>query len=405
MAAAMIRTLPKVLRRNFVPAPDFARAFAEAHGPVDAYTDAFAGALARFLKRMTGVEVAGGDFDETALEPHLRANLRLLDGDGRSVLAESRDLGELRERFGPRAREAFAARASEGLAQGGLMDFPDEPIPESVPGAGGVPAYPALHDDGDHASLDVHADRDEARRHHPRGVRRLLMLALADRMRQARKQLPVPPKTALLYAAIESAAPRASGRPADHLREDLVDGAFAALAADGLGDIRDVAAFAARSDAIGKALFGEAMARLQQAETILGLVAEVRARLDSKLIGWARGNLDDMQAQLGALVPPGFLRDVPAQALAEYPRYLRALATRAERALNDPSRDQQRMLEIRPFAQAMAEAAADGRAGDPEWQALRWDIEELRVSLFAQELGAKGGVSPKKLAARLARLS
>jgi ATP-dependent helicase HrpA len=147
------------------------------------------------------------------------------------------------------------------------------------------------------------------------------------------------------------------------------------------------------------------MARLQQAETILGLVAEVRARLDSKLIGWARGNLDDMQAQLGALVPPGFLRDVPAQALAEYPRYLRALATRAQRALNDPSRDQQRMLEIRPFAQALAEAAADGRAGDPEWQALRWDIEELRVSLFAQELGAKGGVSPKKLAARLARLS
>ncbi|MGN7724294.1 DUF3418 domain-containing protein [Luteimonas sp. 22616] len=405
-AAGMIRTLPKSLRRNFVPAPDFARAFADAHGIADATTDAFAGALARFLKRMTGVEVAGGDFDETALEPHLRANLRLLDADGRSVLAESRDLDDLRERFGARARGAFAARASEGLAQGGLTEFPGDPIPESVPGAGGVPAYPALHDDGDTVSLGVHAGRDEARRHHPRGVRRLLVLALADRMRQARKQLPVPPKTALLYAAIESAAPRASqpGRSADHLREDLVDGAFAALAADGLGDIRDAAAFAARQDAIAKALFGEAMERLRQAETILGLVAEVRARLDSKLVGWARGNLDDMQAQLAALVLPGFLRDVPAQALAEYPRYLRALATRAQRALNDPTRDQQRMLELKPFADALAEATADARAGDTEWQALRWDIEELRVSLFAQELGAKGGVSPKKLAARLARL-
>src|SRR5690606_28559113 len=129
------------------------------------------------------------------------------------------------------------------------------------------------------------------------------------------------------------------GRPVAPLREDRVEAAFTALATDGLDDIRGPAAFAARRDAIGKALFGEAMARLRQAETILGLVAEVRAKLDSRLIGWARGNLDDMQAQLAALVPPGFLRDVPAPALAEYPRYLKALATRAQRALNDPSRD------------------------------------------------------------------
>src|SRR3546814_1256760 len=181
----MIRTLPKALRRNFVPAPDFARAFAEAHGRADAEADAFADTLARFLKRMTGAEVTGGDFEESAGEPHLRANRRLLDADGRSVLAESRDLDEMRARCGARARDAFAARASEGLAQGGLTEFPAEPIPESVPGAGGVPAYPALHDHGDSVSLDVHADRDQARRHHPRGVYRLLVLALVDRMRRS----------------------------------------------------------------------------------------------------------------------------------------------------------------------------------------------------------------------------
>src|SRR5690606_3760361 len=78
-AAALIRSLPKALRRNFVPAPDFARAFAEAHAGGEA--DAFAGALARFLQRLTGVAVAAVDFDEAALEPHLRANLRLLDRD------------------------------------------------------------------------------------------------------------------------------------------------------------------------------------------------------------------------------------------------------------------------------------------------------------------------------------
>jgi len=145
------------------------------------------------------------------------------------------------------------------------------------------------------------------------------------------------------------------------------------------------------------------MRRLQQAEAVLSLVADVRARLDSKLIGWASGNLDDMRAQLAALTPPGFLRTVPADVLSEYPRYLKALALRAERALRDPVRDQARMLELKPFADALTEAREQDRdaAG---WQALRWDLEELRVSLFAQELGAKGGVSAKKLAARLAQL-
>src|SRR3546814_20308932 len=94
------------------------------------------------------------------------------------------------------------------------------------------------------------------------------------------------------------------------------------------------------------------MARLQQAESILGLVADVRARLDGKLLGWARGNLDDMQAQLAALVPAGFLRTVPGVALAEYPRYLRALVLRAERALRHPARDQARMPALQPFPSA-----------------------------------------------------
>ena len=405
-AAALIRSLPKALRRNFVPAPDFAAAFAQAHGEDE--PDSFAGTLARFLKRMTGVEIGATDFDESAIDAHLHANLSLFEPDGSPggsgpLLEESRDLAGLRVRHGSRAAAAFAARAAEGLARERLLAFPDVAIPDSVPGVGGVPAYPALHDDGDSVSLAVHADPADARHHHPLGVRRLLAIALADRMRQARKQLPVAAKTALLYAAIESAAPRAAqaGRPADHLREDLVDGAFAALAARDLLHVRDAAAFARLCDEVGAALFGEATRRLQQAEAILSLVAEARARLESKLVGWARGNLDDMQAQLAALVPPGFLRDVPATALAEYPRYLKALLLRAGRALSDPVRDQQRMLELKPFADALSAAE---HPADPGWQALRWELEELRVSLFAQELGAKGGVSPKKLAARVASL-
>lgn len=406
-AAALIKSLPKALRRNFVPAPDFARAFAEAHPQPEA--DRIEGTLARFLHRLTGVELPVAEFRPDQLEPHLHANLRLLEG--KTVLAESRDLDALREDFGQRAAQAFARHAARGMAQAGLTAFPEQPVPMAVPGAGGVPAYPALRDEGDAVALAVHAQREVAERLHPQGVRRLLAIALADKCKQARRQLPIQPKTSLLYAAIAasgrrtaaaSAAPRPDGlKDADRLRADLVDGAFDALTARGLLEIRDAAAFARRRDAVAAALFGEAMRRLAQAEGILALVAEVRAQLESPLVGWARANLDDMHAHLAALASPGFLRTLPAEALAEYPRYLKALSLRAERALRDPAKDQARMLEIKPFEEALAAAAAE----DPEAQALRWELEELRVSLFAQDLGVKGRVSPRRMALRLQRLS
>ncbi|WP_222565177.1 ATP-dependent RNA helicase HrpA [Novilysobacter antarcticus] len=407
-ATALIRGLPKAQRRNYVPAPDFARAFHEAFPePQDA---PLTEVLARFLGKVTGSALDAGEFDESVLEPHLRVNLRLLgaaDERQRSadiVLAESRDLQELRTRFGERAAKAFAARAAKGMGQRGLVRFPDEAIPASVPGVAGMPAFPALHDDGDSASLRVHADRAKAERAHPGGVRRLLWLALADARKQARKQLPVSAKLGLLYAAIEAAAPRTQAPPeGDRLRADLVDGAFASLVANDVADIRDPGAFEARRAEVAKALFGQSMQRLQQAEEILTAVSHARASLESPLIGWASGNLDDMRAQLAALTPAGFLRDVPADVLKEYPRYLKALALRGERALRDPTRDQARMLELTPFSDALAEAATRGELQQPGWQELRWQLEELRVSLFAQELGTRG-VSAKKLAAQLARL-
>ncbi|WP_421567613.1 ATP-dependent RNA helicase HrpA [Stenotrophomonas sp. PD6] len=391
-ASALIRSLPKAMRRNYVPAPDFGRAFAEAFPAPSA--DDLRGELARFLSRATGVPVAATDFDEAALDLHLRMNLRLHDAQG-TLLAASRDLDALRARFGEKAGDAFAARAGRALAAEGLRDFPATPIPLQVPGEAGVPAYPALVDAGETASLRIFADRNEALEQHPRGVRRLLEIGLAEKAKQARKQLPVPAKTGLLYAAIESQ---------ERLRGDLVDAAMNAVLADGLGEIRDPATFAKRRDAAGRELFGEAMARLKLAENILSHVAELKPLLESPLMGWARGNLDDLEQQLAGLVHPGFLRETPAHALAQYPRYLRAMILRSERAKRDPPRDQARMLELRPFIDALAEGQARGLRGRTPWQELRWDLEELRVSLFAQELGAKTGISAKKLAQRVAAL-
>ncbi len=406
-AAGLIRSLPKAMRRNYVPAPDFGRAFYEAFAQPSA--DAITGELARFLSRTTGAQVSALDFDEAALEPHLRMNLRLREeGLNGKVLAESRDLDELRARFGERASRAFAARAARALASGPreLREFPDEPLPLQVTGDAGVPGYPALVDEGEHAVMRVFADRAEAAAAHPRGVERLLRIALADKARQARKQLPVSPRLGLLYAAIEQfgQGPEARAKEKEQLRADLVEAALNAVLAEGLDGIRDRAAFQKRAEAAGRALFGEAMARLQLAEQILAAVAELKPKLEAPLMGWAGANLDDLRAQLEGLVHPGFLRHTPAAALAQFPRWLKGMALRAERALRDPARDQARMLEIKPFTDALERARAAGNADSPEWQALRWDLEELRISLFAQELGSRGGISPKKLAQRLATL-
>jgi ATP-dependent helicase HrpA len=384
-AAALIRGLPKSLRRNYVPAPDFARAFFQACPQPEA--DAIAGTLARFLTRTTGAPVVATDFDETAIEPHLRMNLRLAERDGK-ILALSRDLPALKEKFGERAERAFAERAGERLARDGLRKFPEQAIPSQVAGAAGVPAYPALVDEGDSVALRVFADADEARRQHVRGVRRLLEMALVDQVKQARKQLPVSPKLGLLYAAIESA---------ERLRADIVDAALNALLEHDL-DLRDKPAFDARLAAVGAQLFAEAMRRLQLAETILAAYAEIKPKLEAPLLGWARGNLDDLQTRLSELVHQGFLRTTPGDALAELPRYLKALRLRAERALADPVRDQARMLELQPFADALRRAESEKNSAHIDWQAFRWDLEELRVQTFAQELGTRRPVSAKKLA-------
>jgi len=413
-ATALIRGLPKALRRNFVPAPDFARAFALAYPNGDA--DSLPGALGRFLAKATGVEVTGLDFDEAALEPHLRMNLRVgeVEGPRFRVLGASRSLDELKARFGAEAEKAFAARAGERLAREGLREFPAEPIPVEIRGAGGLPAFPALVLDGEDVALRVLADREAAAQAHAGGVVRLAEIALADAVKQARKQLPLNPKTAMVYTAVASA---------EQLRADLVAKALAALlggggddagtagpaattlaSSSGLAAIRDREAFQRAIAAVKQKLFGEAMARLKVAEAALTQYAEIRPKLEAPVLGWAKANLDDLRAQLAGLVHPGFVRDTPPEAFDELPRYLKALGLRAERALRDPVRDQQRMLEVQPFAQALDDARRRGLALQPGWQALRWDLEELRVSLFAQELGTRRPVSAKRLARQLEAL-
>ncbi len=382
--AEAIRGLPKALRRNFVPAPDFARAFAEAEAPRD---EALFAALAGYLRRVTGVEVTAADFAEAALPPHLSMNFRIYDEKG-ATLVESRDLAAIQAQWTGAARVAFSQRADVELTREDVEAFDFEDIPGSIVSSGGLTAFPALVDLGESVALRVFERHDEAQSEHRRGVERLLRNALADRIKQARRQLPLNNALMLKWAAIGTA---------EALRTDLVEAALLELLATQDPDIRTRAAFERARETIARGLFPAAVERLTQAEAIIAAYAELQPLLQPPLMGFAKANYDDLREQLGELLFPGFLREVEKPRLAQFPRYLKAMRLRAERLRQDPARDQSRMLALQGYWRDYLKLRAE-RGGDAGLGELRWAIEELRVSTFAQELRTAEPVSPKRVA-------
>ncbi|MGE7138221.1 ATP-dependent RNA helicase HrpA [Luteibacter sp. NPDC031894] len=385
--AELIRSLPKALRRNFVPAPDFARAFVEAETPRDTPLVA---ALAGFLKRTTGVDVDAAAFADAELPPHLLMRYRVHDEDGRSV-AEGRDLAAIRAQWEGKAREAFSRKTDVELTREGIVAWDFEAIPPEVRSEGGLTAYPALVDLGEAVALRVFERADEAAEAHVAGVERLLRQALAPDFKRARRQLPIGNPLSLKYAPLGSV---------DGLREDLVEGGFADLLAERRLDTRTQAAFEALRAELARELFGAAVARQKLAEPIIEAQAELKPWMEPPLIGFAKASYDDLREQLAALLQPGFLRELPRERLAHYPRYLRAMRLRAERLRQDPARDQSRMLQVLPYWRALLNAGGTA-LDDTTWLELRWLLEEWRVSLFAQELKTAEPVSAKRLARAL----
>jgi len=393
--AELIRGLPKALRRNFVPAPDFARAFVEAESPRD---EPLAKALAAFLKRRTGVDIAAAEFSAVELPPHFRMRYRLHDGDVSSkpgkTLASGRDLAALRGQWEGQAREAFSRKTDIELTREDVASWDFEEIPAQVRSDGGLMAFPALVDLGDTVALRVFERSDEARAAHRQGVVRLLRNALASDMKQARRRLPIGNALALKYAPLGGV---------DGLREDLLEGGFGDLLERHELDVRTAGAFEKLRTQFSRELFGAGVERLKLAEPVIEAQAELKPWLQPPLMGFARASYDDLREQFDALLTPGFLRELPTARLAHYPRYLKAMRLRGERLRQDPAKDQQRMLQVMPYWRAWLQHRAAG-ADAADLAELRWLIEEWRVSLFAQELKTAEPVSAKRLAKALAAL-
>jgi ATP-dependent helicase HrpA len=382
--AELIRGLPKALRRNFVPAPDFARAFVEAEAPRD---EPLAKALAAFLQRTTGVSIDAGEFEPVELPLHLLMRFRVLD-EHQQPMAEGRHLAAIRAQWEGRAREAFSRKTDTELTREDITGWDFDAIPDHVRSEGGLVAFPALVDLGQAVALRVFERADEATAAHLLGVQRLLRQALAVEFKRVRRQLPIGNAMGLKYASIGGL---------ESLRDDLTEGAFDDLVAAHDLDARTHAQFEHLRAVFARELFGAAVSRLKLAEPIIEAQADLRPWLQPPLMGFARASYDDLREQLDALLPAGFLREWSTSRLAHLPRYLKAMRLRGERVRQDPARDQSRMLQVLPYWRALLNA---GKAAEhsPAWQELRWLLEEWRVSLFAQELKTAEPVSAKRLA-------
>ncbi len=385
LVTALIRSLPKELRRPLVPIPDVAGQVVQGLRP---RKGRLVDAVAREIERLRGVRVAAQDFDLARLPAHLRMSFCVEDEDGQ-VLARGEDLEALRAAVRPRLRAQLAA-ATAGVERSGLRDWTIAELPRTIElQTGGARAYPALVDEGETVGVRALETPEAQARAMLAGTRRLLALTVPSPIRAARRDLD------------RGAALTLAGAPhggAGALLHDAVVAALdAAIAAAG-GPAWDEAGWRALRARVAADLPEQTARIVGLAVEILDAARDVRLRLEALPADEAlRPARLDVAAQIGGLVYPGFLAATGADRLADVTRYLRGAQRRLERLPDAPAADRDRMAVLHELERDLRRRR---EAAGPCSAALRdvaWMLQELRVSQFAQGLGVRGQISTKRV--------
>ena len=391
MVTELIRSLPKQLRTTFVPVPDTARAVLPRLGPA---RGDLLDALGTELSRLGGVHIPRSAWDESRLPPYLRITFRVVE-DGR-VLAAGKDLDELRRQLRPRL-QATLSEAAAGITRAGLRTWDIGTLPR-VFSQGEVRAYPALADTGTAADVRLFETRAQADAAMLRGTRRLLLLQVPSGARAVASRLPVSAKLAMSRHPYPGTGA---------LLEDCAAAAADQVITEAGGPAWDEAGFtrlleAARANLAARtadvvALAARALAEAHQVETSL-------AGTPSPPV---RAAFADLRAQLTGLIYPGFIAATGARRLPDLVRYLRGMSRRLEKMPEALGRDAERMAVVAQVTADYQQTLADlppARRDDADVRDVRWMIEELRVSLFAQTLGTSGPVSQRRIERALDQL-
>ncbi len=400
----LIKALPKSLRRNFVPAPDFAEACIQALDPAQG---SLLEMLAHHLQAMTGVTVPATAWQAVNLPLHLQMNFRLIDETDQE-LALSRDLLALQQEWAYKAQRSFRSWGDGGLSREGITQWDFGNLPEQVEFERQglkLKGYPALQDKGASVSIIIMDSLEAAQEATPLGLRRLFLLTLPQQIKYLRKNLPGIQEMSLRYTRIPP-APGAKGALAgpssESLKGELIHGIVDRAFILNRPVVRSTEAFMARKEKGCSDLIDTANAFCHLIGEILAEYHAVAKQLGGNIpLAWLN-SISDIKEQLAHLVYQGFISQIPPEALIHLPRYLRAIGLRLSKLRENPSRDTQRQAEIDPLWRAYCQRREAQRLQghtNPALESYRWMLEEYRVSLFAQELGTAQPVSAKRLQA------
>ncbi|WP_416531343.1 ATP-dependent RNA helicase HrpA [Streptomyces coelicoflavus] len=398
----LIRSLPKPVRRHYVPAPNYAQAFLDRAVPLQ---EPLTVTMARELKRMVGVPFDAEDFDWAKVPDHLKITFRIVD-ERRRKLAEDKDLEALKLRLRPKARKALSQAAAataqrsggESLERSGLTDWTIGTLTrvfETRRGGQPVKAYPALVDDGPEANtvsvrlFDTEAEQAQAMW---KGTRRLIL-----------RNIPVNPAKFASEKLTNQQKLGLSANPHGSIQALFDDCAMAAadkLIADFGGPAWDEESYRKLYDKVRAEIVDTTVRTVGQVQQVLAAWQACERRLKTVRSPALLANLQDVRTQLDALVKPGFVTEAGIKRLPDLMRYLVAADRRLQQMPTGAQRDTSRMEKVHEMRDEYAwllEQMPQGRPVPQQVLDVRWMIEELRVSYFAHALGTAYPVSDKRI--------
>ncbi|MEO6533760.1 MAG: ATP-dependent RNA helicase HrpA [Pseudolysinimonas sp.] len=396
LVTALLKTLPKAIRRSVVPAADWARRLlvdAEATTPLSAY-------LAERIRAITHTVIEAADFDEGRLAPHLRMTFTAVDERGRRV-ASSKNLLALQSTLSERSRTSIAkvtaaTAPSNDLERSGLTTWDFDALPtqlETRIASGTITGYPALVDERASVAIRVFGTAAERDREHRLGVRRLIALTVPNPLGYVQEHLTGAEKLQLATSPYRSTAALFDDALLATI-DSLVDAATSAPAPT------TRAAFEALRAEVNSALVDGLFTTVALAARVLGSAREADRAISAAASLNLIAPLADARSQLDALLHPGFLRITGVAQLRRVPVYLAGIVHRVSKLADAPGRDRAGLTEVEQATQLYREAGGTlplAATTPRKLVPVRWMLEELRLSLFAQQLGTAGTVSTQRI--------
>ena len=395
--ALLIKALPKSLRRNFVPAPDFAEAAHDAMSPADG---TLLGSLSRQLLRMTGVEVTQEDWDASALPPHLRMRFEVLDNNGK-VLRSGRDLATLQEAYVGEVEETLLRFSDNSIEKDRVTDwnFGDLATSIDIEKSGmTMQGFPALLAHKDGVGVKLFATESSAISAMPAGVRALYKEVLRDEMRYLQRKLPNINVLSLRFTPFGT-------------KQALIDDIISASIDHAFVDRQDLPrtrdAFVSKLETSRPQLVSVAGEFCDTLGQVFEQHRQVAKRLEGSIsLSWIEPAVD-IKDQIAQLIYPGFVTNTGLTQMRRLPIYFQAMDKRLDAIDMAPDKDRRRRAELLPVWEAFKAQPLE-RDEDPAYREarnrLRWAFEELRISLFAQDLGTSEKVSVSRLENRVGEL-